>query len=82
MDLPRGIIRKNTDAVVQLRLEITSSGRISGMAAVSLTGDKKTDKKVIEAIRGAAPLPTPPIVHRRQALRGVVVSVPLGRVGT
>lgn len=82
MDLPRGIVRKNADTEVQLRLEITSSGRISGMAAVSLTGDKKTDKKVIEAVQGAAPLPAPPIVHRREALRGLVISIPIGRVGT
>ena len=81
MDLSRGVIKKHGDTVVRLRLEITSSGKISGMAAVALSGDKKVDKKVIEAVRGSAPLPVPPIIHRSDALRGVVISIPLGQVG-
>jgi hypothetical protein len=81
MDLPKSVIRKHGDKTVELKLEISSSGKISGMAAVALSGDKKVDKKVIEAVRAAAPLPTPPIVHRADALRGVVVAIPLGQVG-
>lgn len=81
MDLSKGVIKKYGDRTVELKLKISSSGKISGMAAVALSGDKKVDKKVIEAVRGAAPLPIPPIVHRSDALRGVVVSIPLGQVG-
>ena len=81
MDLSKGLVRKHGAETIRLRLEISSSGNISGMAALALTGDKKTDKKVIEAVRAAAPLPAPPIIHRRDALRGVVVSIPLGQVG-
>ena len=80
MPLPRGIIRKHGDKTVQLRLKITSSGKISGMTGVSLSGDRKVDKKVIEAVQASAPLPRPPIVHRADALRGLVVALPLARV--
>lgn len=80
MPLPRGIIRKHGDKTVQLRLKITSSGKISGMTGVSLSGDRKVDKKVIEAVQASAPLPRPPIVHRADALRGLVIALPLARV--
>mgnify|MGYP006413127797 CR=1 FL=1 len=81
MDLSKGVIKKHGDKVVRLKLKISSSGKISGMAALALSGDKKVDKKVIEAVREAAPLPVPPIVHRSDALRGVIISIPLGQVG-
>lgn len=81
MDVPKSIKKKHGDKTIELKIKISSSGRISGMGAVALSGDKKVDKKVIDAVRAAAPLPTPPIVHRADALRGVVVAIPLGQIG-
>lgn len=81
LDLPKSVPKKHGDKTVELMLKISSSGGISGMAAVALSGDKKLDKKIIEAVRGAAPLPVPPVVHRSDALRGIVVTIPLGQLG-
>jgi hypothetical protein len=75
--LPKGLAKKNAGASLQFMVKITSSGKVSELRAVALSGNKKLDKIAVASVKAAQPLPIPPIVLRSQALRGVVVTLPV-----
>ena len=77
LKLSKSMKKKHATTTISLRLKISSSGKVTGMSALTLSGDKRLDARVIETVRAAAPLPSPPIVHRADALRGVVIDLPL-----
>jgi hypothetical protein len=74
MSLPKGVVKKSGAVEYGFVLKITSSGKIDQLGATKLADDKKLDKKVIEAVRAAGPVPKPPIVHRDDALRGIKIT--------
>lgn len=74
ISLPKGVVKKSGATEFGFVLKITSSGKIDKLGATQLSDNKKLDKKLIEAVRAAAPVPKPPIIHRDDALRGIKVA--------
>lgn len=69
----RGIIRKNPSIVTRLVVSIDRSGNVTGIKALQLSGDKKYDKKAVDAINDAGTLPPPPANLVDLAAEGVIV---------
>lgn len=69
--LPTYLIDKNLQCRVQIF--IGSDGRVLKMSLYESSGDKEYDKKAMEAIRAASPLPKPPTAILSKMAKGQVI---------
>jgi protein TonB len=72
---PKKSALKDPKTRASFLVRIGASGELIDLSAAELSGNKKFDQSVLDAIRAAAPFPAPPAAHAGTAERGVVVEL-------